>query len=202
MNILTTDLPGVKIVEPKVFGDARGFFVETWQQRRYAEAGLGGTMVQDNMSRSVGNVLRGLHYQYPQPQGKLVYVIEGEILDVAVDVRRGSPTFGQWVSVTLSAENKRQVFLPEGFAHGFYVVSPSALVAYKCTTPYEPKFDRGVRWDDPQLSIEWPTSTPILSAKDQALPLLRDISPDLLPRFETPEQALAPVQEVLAESPV
>lgn len=185
MNVLETSLPGVKIVEPKVFGDARGYFLETWQQRRYAEFGLGEAMVQDNMSRSAGNVVRGLHYQYPNPQGKLVYVIEGEILDVAVDIRRGSPTFGRSVTVNLSSDDKRQVYVPPGFAHGFCVVSSSALVAYKCTTPYEPIHDRGIRWNDPALGIDWPVSQPTLSAKDVTLPHLHEVSSELLPRYES-----------------
>lgn len=184
MNVTATDLPGVMIVEPKVFHDERGFFFETWQALRYSTNGLGSTMVQDNISRSTASVLRGLHYQYPQPQGKLVYVLEGEILDVAVDIRLSSPTFGHWTSARLSAENKKQIYLPEGFAHGFYVVSPTALVTYKCTASYRPEFDRGILWNDPALAIDWPTSTPVLSPKDARLPSLADVPYDLLPRYE------------------
>jgi dTDP-4-dehydrorhamnose 3,5-epimerase len=184
MNIVRTELPGVVIVEPKVFGDARGFFVETWQSRRYGEAGLPTVMVQDNVSRSAQGVLRGLHYQWPHPQGKLVYVLEGEVVDVAVDIRLGSPTFGRSVVVKLSGEDKRQIYVPPGFAHGFYVSSPTALFAYKCTEMYRPEFDRGVRWNDPRLAIDWRAESPKLSAKDAVLPLLAEVPKDLLPRYE------------------
>lgn len=183
MNVLPTELPGVMIVEPKVFGDDRGSFVETWQRERYAAAGLGTEMVQDNLSRSIRGVLRGLHFQYPQPQAKLVYPIEGEILDVAVDIRVGSPTFGRHTTALLNAKNFRQLYVPEGFAHGFCVVSEKAVVAYKCSTPYAPQFDRGVAWNDPQLAIAWPTKEPLLSPKDAGLPRLADIPHDQQPRF-------------------
>jgi dTDP-4-dehydrorhamnose 3,5-epimerase len=184
MNIVRTELPGVVIVEPKVLGDARGFFVETWQSRRYGEAGLPTVMVQDNVSRSTQGVLRGLHYQWPYPQGKLAYVLEGEVVDVAVDIRLGSPTFGRSVVVKLSGDDKRQVYVPPGFAHGFYVSSPTALFAYKCTEIYRPEFDRGVRWNDPRLAIDWQAESPKLSDKDAVLPILAEISADLLPRYE------------------
>ena len=184
MNIVRTELPGVVVIEPKVFGDPRGFFVETWQSRRYGEAGLPTVMVQDNVSRSSKGVLRGLHYQWPHPQGKLVYVLEGEIVDVAVDIRLGSPTRGRSVVVRLSSEDKRQIYVPPGFAHGFYVTSPTALITYKCTDYYRPEFDRGVRWNDPRLAVAWEAENPLLSAKDAALPMLAEIPEDLLPRYE------------------
>lgn len=183
MQVTPTEIPEVLLVEPKTFGDARGFFVETWHARRYAESGMAAAMVQDNMSRSVQGVLRGLHYQWPQPQAKLVYVLEGEILDVAVDVRVGSPTFGQAVSVALTAESKRQIYLPAGFAHGFCVLSPTAIVAYKCSEYYAPQYDRGIRWNDPQLAVDWPVKNPTLSEKDAKLPLLGDVPPELLPQY-------------------
>lgn len=183
MEVIPTALPGVMVVQPKVFGDARGFFVETWQSSRYAAAGMSSVMVQDNLSRSAGGVLRGLHFQWPQPQAKLVYVLEGEILDVAVDVRVGSPTFGRYASVRLSAENKRQIFVPEGFAHGFCVVSDGATVAYKCSSLYAPQFDCGVIWNDPQIAVDWPISQPTLSEKDAKLSRLADLPADRLPRY-------------------
>lgn len=183
MEVTPTALPEVLVVQPKVFGDARGFFVETWHSVRYAEAGMSPAMVQDNLSRSAGGVLRGLHFQWPQPQAKLVYVLEGEILDVAVDVRVGSPTFGQHASVRLSAENKRQIFVPEGFAHGFCVVSECATVAYKCSSHYAPQFDCGVLWNDPQIAIDWPISRPTLSEKDAKLSRLADLPADRLPAY-------------------
>jgi dTDP-4-dehydrorhamnose 3,5-epimerase len=183
MEVQPTALAEVLIVEPKVFGDARGFFVETWHHRRYAEAGMPAVMLQDNMSRSARSVLRGLHYQLPQTQAKLVYVLEGEILDVAVDVRLGSPTFGQAVSVSLSAENKRQLYVPEGFAHGFCVTSDAATVAYKCSDYYAPQHDRGILWNDPALGIAWPVERPTLSDKDVRLPWLADVPREHLPRY-------------------
>jgi dTDP-4-dehydrorhamnose 3,5-epimerase len=184
MNVIPTQLPEIMLVEPKVFGDARGFFLETWNQERYRNAGMTAVMVQDNLSRSAHGVLRGLHYQYPQIQAKLVYVLEGEILDVAVDIRRGSPTFGRWTSARLSAENRRQMYLPEGFAHGFCVLSSAATVAYKCSAPYAPQHDRGVSWNDPQLAIDWPSIQPVLSEKDARLPQLRDVPSELLPTYD------------------
>jgi dTDP-4-dehydrorhamnose 3,5-epimerase len=183
MNILETSLPGVLIIEPKVFGDARGFFLETWQSERYAAAGIP-PFVQDNLSFSARGVLRGLHYQEPEAQGKLVYVLQGEVFDVAVDIRLGSPTFGQWHSVTLSSNDKRQFYVPPGFAHGFVVTSESALFAYKCTTLYRPQFEHSIRWDDPDLGISWPTDAPLLSAKDTDAPRLSDISREELPSIE------------------
>jgi dTDP-4-dehydrorhamnose 3,5-epimerase len=170
MNVIQTDLPGVLILEPKVFGDERGFFYESFNARAFAEAtGLSREFVQDNHSRSQRGVLRGLHYQVQQAQGKLVRVTAGEVYDVAVDIRRDSPTFGRWIGVTLSAENKRQLWVPEGFAHGFLVLSEFAEFLYKTTDYYAPAHERCIRWDDPSLAIDWPHATaPQLSAKDQA----------------------------------
>ncbi len=176
MQIQTTEIPDLLIIEPKVFGDDRGFFYESFNERRFAElTGVNPRFVQDNHSRSSRNVLRGLHYQIRQPQGKLVRVTAGEVFDVAVDMRRSSPTFGRWVGVTLSAENKRQFWIPEGFAHGFVVTSESAEFLYKTTDYWAPEHERSVRWDDPAIGIQWPLEgTPQLSAKDQAGVLLAD----------------------------
>ena len=186
MNIIKTELPGVLIIEPRVFGDARGFFMETWQQRRYAEAGMPERFVQDNISFSRRGILRGLHYQNPQGQGKLVYVLQGEVYDVAVDVRVGSPTFGRAAGVTLSAENKRQFYIPPGFAHGFCVTGETALFAYKCTEFYNPALEGCVRWDDPQIGIQWPVSAPALSDKDKSALLLSEIPKNALPQYSSP----------------
>ena len=186
MNVIQTELPGVLIIEPRVFGDERGFFMETWQQQRYAEAGMPEQFVQDNISFSRRGILRGLHYQNPQGQGKLVYVLQGEVYDVAVDIRAGSPHYGDAVGVKLSAENKRQFYIPPGFAHGFCVTSTTALFVYKCTEFYNPVLEGSVRWDDPQLGIDWPVSDPLLSDKDKAAPLLREIPQDKLPRYLSP----------------
>ncbi|MES0874389.1 dTDP-4-dehydrorhamnose 3,5-epimerase [Sinimarinibacterium thermocellulolyticum] len=177
MQVIATALPEVLILEPKLIGDARGFFMESFHARRFAElTGCDEAMVQDNHSRSTRGVLRGLHYQLPpKAQGKLVRVVAGEIFDVAVDIRRGSPTFGHWVGVTLSADNKRQLWVPPGFAHGFCVTSDSADVIYKVTAYYSPEHDRAIRWDDPAIGIEWPLDAPPqLSGKDEKAPLLRD----------------------------
>jgi dTDP-4-dehydrorhamnose 3,5-epimerase len=164
------------LIRPKVFGDARGFFFESWEARKFAAAGLDVTFVQDNYSRSVQATLRGLHYQIQQPQGKLVRVTHGEVFDVAVDMRRSSASFGRWVSTILSADNKHQLWIPPGFAHGFYVLSESAEFFYKCTDYYEPRHERTLRWDDPHLGIDWPlgSTPPLLSAKDQQGKLLAD----------------------------
>ncbi len=172
MIIEPTPLPGLLKIQPDVFGDARGFFQETWNLRRYTEAGLDRHFVQDNLSYSRRGILRGLHFQNPRPQGKLVYVLEGEVFDVAVDVRADSPTFGQWYGATLSAENHLQLFVPEGFAHGFCVTSEFALFAYKCTDFYNPSAEFSLQWNDPAIGIEWPIQDPELSAKDrEGLPL-------------------------------
>ncbi|MGR2767987.1 dTDP-4-dehydrorhamnose 3,5-epimerase [Photobacterium ganghwense] len=169
MNVIDTKIPDVKIIEPAVFGDDRGFFMETWQQGKFSELVAERTFVQDNHSKSKKGILRGLHYQTENTQGKLVRVVSGEVYDVAVDIRKYSPTFGQWVGVLLSAENKRQLWVPEGFAHGFYVTSESAEFVYKCTNYYNPSAEQSIAWNDPELAIEWPIEAgtePSLSAKD------------------------------------
>ena len=183
MNVVETDLPGVLILEPKVFGDERGFFMETWNATRYEELGLPARFVQDNLSYSARGVLRGLHFQNPQPQGKLVSVLRGEVFDVAVDIRVGSPTFGEWTGVTLSAENKRQFYVPPDFAHGFLVTSEDALFFYKCTDYYAPSAEGIVLWNDPDIGIEWPTDSPTLSGRDGEAPPLREIPEGSLPRY-------------------
>ncbi len=175
MNIIETKLQGVVIIEPKVFGDNRGFFMETWNKEKYEKAGLPYQFVQDNLSFSTKGVLRGLHFQNPNPQGKLVYALQGEVFDVAVDIRAGSPTFGQWEGVILSNENKKQFYVPEGFAHGFCVLSETALFAYKCTDKYNPQAETGIMWNDPDIGIQWPIVEPVLSAKDKENVRLRDI---------------------------
>ncbi|KPF77628.1 dTDP-4-dehydrorhamnose 3,5-epimerase [alpha proteobacterium AAP81b] len=176
MIVHDTPLPGVKLIEPRVFGDARGFFLESWNARVFADAGLDLAFVQDNHSRSARGVLRGLHFQLVTPQGKLVRVTSGAVFDVAVDIRRSSPHFGQWVGYELSDANKRMLWVPPGFAHGFVVLSESADFLYKCTTLYDAPNDRGIRWDDPAIGIDWPLGgmTPTLSGKDAAAPLLAD----------------------------
>jgi len=183
MNRISTELEGVWIFEPKVFGDARGFFMETWNRQRYAEVGLDVTFVQDNVSRSRRGVLRGLHYQNPNAQGKLVQVLEGEVLDVAVDIRVGSPSFGRFAAVNLSDENFRQLYVPPGFAHGFCVLSETAIFAYKCTDYYNPSAEGGVLWNDPDLNIPWGIDQPQLSEKDKAYLRLKDIPEDKLPHY-------------------
>jgi dTDP-4-dehydrorhamnose 3,5-epimerase len=183
MKIQRTRLPGVVVIEPAVFGDARGFFYEEWNKARYAEHGLVFDVVQANVSRSTQGVLRGLHYQWPNPQGKLVSVIEGEVWDVAVDIRRGSPTFGQWEACTLSAENRRHFWVPEGYAHGFVVLSPHATFSYLCTAHYDKDADAVLRWNDAQLAINWPVAAPILSDKDANAPFLAEIDAARLPVY-------------------
>jgi dTDP-4-dehydrorhamnose 3,5-epimerase len=183
MNIVETKLPGVFIVEPKVFGDSRGFFFETWQRQRYEEVGIKGEFVQDNVSFSSRGVLRGLHYQNPHAQGKLVTVLQGEVFDVAVDIRVGSPTFGQWEGVILSGDNHRQLWIPPGFAHGFCVVSETAYFSYKCTDVYTPQAEGGVSWNDPEIGIEWPVREVALSDKDKVYSRLKDIPLERLPKF-------------------
>jgi dTDP-4-dehydrorhamnose 3,5-epimerase len=184
VNVLETDLPGVLILEPKVFGDDRGFFMETWNGRRYEERGIPNTFVQDNLSFSARGVLRGLHFQNPQAQGKLVSVLHGEVFDVAVDIRRGSPTFGRWTGVTLSAENKRQFWVPPDFAHGFVVTSEDALFSYKCTDYYAPEHDGSILWNDPEIGIDWPVESPTLSNKDANAPPLTAMPDGSLPVYE------------------
>jgi dTDP-4-dehydrorhamnose 3,5-epimerase len=175
VNIIKTETLDALIIEPKVFGDERGFFIESFNQQVWQElTGLKSSFVQDNHSRSTRGVLRGLHYQIKQPQGKLVRVVQGEVFDVAVDIRRSSSTFGKWTGVVLSAENKRQFWVPEGFAHGFLVLSDSADFLYKTTEYYAPEHERCIRWDDPEIGIEWPwRGEPVLSQKDAAAPLLK-----------------------------
>ncbi|GAB4523981.1 MAG: dTDP-4-dehydrorhamnose 3,5-epimerase [Anaerolineales bacterium] len=177
MNFLPTSLPEVIIVEPRVFGDARGFFMETYHQAKFHAGGISAAFVQDNHSGSRQGILRGLHYQIRHTQGKLVRVVAGAVFDVAVDIRRTSPNFGRWMGVELSAENKRQLWIPEGFAHGFYVLSEWAEVMYKATDLYAPEWERSIRWDDPDIGIAWPLVNgrpPLLSQKDADAPFLRD----------------------------
>lgn len=175
MNVIETPLPGVLVLEPKVFGDARGFFLESWNRAVFAGLGLDLDFVQDNHSRSAKGVLRGLHYQIDEPQGKLVRAVSGAVFDVAVDVRRSSTHFGRWFGCELSAENHRMMWIPPGFAHGFLVLSESADFLYKATAYYAPQSDRGIRWNDPRIGVQWPLDgAPVLSAKDQVQPLLED----------------------------
>lgn len=178
-NFVKTSIEGVVIVEPTVYGDARGYFMETYNVKEFADAGLTMTFVQDNESRSRKGVLRGLHFQKHNPQGKLVRVIEGEVFDVAVDLRRNSATFGKWEGVVLSAENKNQFYIPEGFAHGFAVLSDHAAFVYKCTRLYDPSDEGGLQWDDPEIGIKWPLpagAVPLLSEKDKKNPSLKDLN--------------------------
>jgi dTDP-4-dehydrorhamnose 3,5-epimerase len=183
MKVIETALPGALILEPQVFGDARGFFYESYNEAKYREAGVDRRFVQSNVSRSARGVLRGLHYQWPNPQGKLVSVLEGEVYDVAVDIRRGSPTFGRSVGVMLTAGNHRHFWIPEGFAHGFCVLSEFATFTYQCTALYDAKADAGIRWNDAALGIDWPVSAPLLSDKDAKTPLLVDVPPERLPVY-------------------
>jgi dTDP-4-dehydrorhamnose 3,5-epimerase len=183
MNVIETELPGVLVVEPRVFGDARGFFMESFNGERYKEVGIPDWFVQDNLSYSVRGVLRGLHFQSPNPQGKLVSVLQGEVFDVAVDIRVGSPTFGRWTGTILSGENKRQLYIPPDFAHGFLVISEAALFFYKCTDYYRPASEGVVLWNDPDIGIEWPVGMPVLSNKDRAAPPLRAMPEGALPRY-------------------
>jgi dTDP-4-dehydrorhamnose 3,5-epimerase len=183
MQRITTAIDGVLILEPRAFTDDRGYFMETFHRDRYAENGVGVEFCQDNVSVSRQGALRGLHYQHPQAQAKLVQVLQGEVVDVAVDIRRGSPTFGRSVTAVLSGGNHRQMFIPEGFAHGFCVTSDSALFVYKCSRPYAPDGEGGILWCDPDLAIPWPVSAPLLSPKDQRFPRLTDIPTDRLPVF-------------------
>ena len=184
MKVIETALPGCVVIEPSVFSDARGFFFETWNAERFGALGLPTRFTQSNVSCSSKGVLRGLHYQWPRPQGKLVSVLEGEVYDVAVDIRRGSPTFGKWDAVLLSAENRRQLWIPEGFAHGFAVLSERAVFSYLCTDSYVKESDAAVRWNDAEIAVDWPISAPVLSAKDEAAPFLRDIAEDRLPVYQ------------------
>lgn len=182
MNVIETKIPGLLIIEPKVFGDERGFFVETYNELRYKEMGISGDFVQDNLSKSKKGVLRGLHYQAPPfEQGKLVTVLSGAVLDVAVDIRHGSPTFGKSVTVELTAENKKQFWIPAGFAHGFVTLEDDTVFAYKCTNVYSPENDRGVKYDDPAIGIEWPDVGELtISEKDQNQPMLQEIAQEFV----------------------
>lgn len=181
---METRLAGVRIIRPAVFEDARGFFLESYNQDKFAELGVTDHFVQDNHSRSVKGVLRGLHYQLRHPQAKLCRVIEGKVIDVVVDIQHGSPDFGKWISVELSAENRHQLYLPKGFAHGFLVLSEFAQFLYKCSDFYDPTDEAGVAWNDPDLNITWGVDDPVLSAKDSGYKRLKEIPPERLPRYE------------------
>ncbi|KAA3649100.1 MAG: dTDP-4-dehydrorhamnose 3,5-epimerase [Proteobacteria bacterium] len=184
MKVIETSLPGVLIIEPKVFGDERGYFMESWQQQRYRDIGIKSDFVQSNVSKSSHGVLRGLHFQNPNPQGKLVSVLVGEVYDVAVDIRRGSPSFGQYVAVTLNHDNHRQFYVPEGFAHGFCVCSDYAIFSYMCTDYYNAAADASIAWNDADIGIDWPIDSPQLSAKDQAANKLAEFPADKLPTYQ------------------
>lgn len=183
MQVLKTKLEGLLIIEPRVFKDDRGFFMETYQTERYGKTGITCQFQQDNLSFSIQSTLRGLHYQYPFEQAKLVQVVRGEVFDVAVDIRVGSPTFGEWEGVWLSASNNRQLFIPEGFAHGFCVTSENAIFGYKCSSIYNPEAEGGIVWNDPNISIDWPVSSPLLSEKDILFQQLSTIPEDRLPKY-------------------
>jgi dTDP-4-dehydrorhamnose 3,5-epimerase len=186
MRVIKTALPEILLLEPDVFGDSRGFFMETYHAEKFAELGITNVFIQDNHSLSKRGALRGLHYQLHHPQAKLCRVVRGEVLDIAVDIRQGSPTFGQWVSAILSAENKRQIFIPRGFAHGFLVLSEEAEFLYKCDEVYVPTDQHGILWNDPQIGIDWqinPECEVLLSGKDRALPLLNQCQEGDLPRY-------------------
>lgn len=183
LKFTATSLSEVILIEPEVFQDPRGFFMETYHQEKYAVNGIDRTFVQDNHSHSKRGSLRGLHYQLRHPQGKLIYVASGEIFDVAVDIRRGSPFFGKWSGINISAENKRLLYIPEGFAHGFSVLSETADVIYKCTDFYNPDDEYGIFWADPTINIDWKIERPVLSKKDEQNPRLKDIPEALLPEY-------------------
>jgi dTDP-4-dehydrorhamnose 3,5-epimerase len=183
VRTIETGLAGVVVIEPRVFEDGRGFFFETYQEERFAQSGIHARFVQDNHSRSSRDTLRGLHYQLKHPQAKLCRVVVGEVIDVVADVRPPSPTFRKWISVILSAENKRMIYVPRGYAHGFAVLSEVAEFLYKCDDFYAPEDERGIAWDDPELAIDWKIKTAALSAKDQKLPRLRDMAPLDLPAY-------------------
>ena len=178
MNIIETKLPGVLVLEPDVYPDDRGYFLEAWNSKRYDEAGILGPFVQDNISFSKQGILRGLHFQYPQSQGKLIQVLSGEVMDVIVDIRVGSPTYSQWIGEVLSESNHRQIYVPQGFAHGYCVTSET------CTDFYNPATEHGIIWNDPDIGIEWPIEQPALSPKDETYPRLKDLEPENLPQFE------------------
>ena len=175
MNVISCEIAGLLIIEPIVFGDGRGYFMESWNQKRYSEVGLNSDFVQDNVSFSRRGILRGLHFQNPEPQGKLLNVLQGEVFDVAVDLRKSSPTFGRWHGLTLSAENKRQFFIPPGFAHGYAVTSETALFTYKCTAFYSAQNELTLAWNDPEVDVQWPVKDPQLSEKDARGLRLREL---------------------------
>ncbi len=181
MNIITTSIEGILIIEPQTFEDQRGFFMETYNQSRYVKAGVNEVFVQDNLSYSLKGTIRGLHFQIRNPQAKLVHVITGEIFDVAVDIRPGSATFGQWTGIHLSDKNRRQLYIPEGFAHGFCVLSDTARFSYKCSNFYAPEDEGGIIWSDPDIGIRWPVENPIISEKDEQYPKLSDLKHEQLP---------------------
>ena len=181
MKVTPTNLPEVLLIEPKIFPDARGHFLETYQADRYRDCGVPSGFVQDNLSYSLKGVLRGLHYQLGRPQGKLIWVVQGRIFDVVVDIRKSSPRFGRWLSLELDGDSYRQLFVPEGFAHGFCVLSAEAVVIYKCTDYYAPAEERGIIWNDPGLGIDWPVQDPILSPRDLDYPTLQQAGRDQLP---------------------
>ena len=183
MIVKETTLKDLLLIEPACYGDRRGFFMETWHRERYKQLGIEAEFVQDNLSLSARGVLRGLHFQNPFGQDKLAYVLEGEVFDVAVDIRRGSPTFGQWEGFYLSGDNKKQLFVPKGFAHGFCVLSETVIFAYKCSDYYAPAAEKGILWNDSQIGIKWPVEEPLLSDKDQGLPLLKDLKKEELPVY-------------------
>jgi dTDP-4-dehydrorhamnose 3,5-epimerase len=187
MNIIATELPGLVVIEPKRFRDERGFFFESFNERSYAEAGLPSRFLQDNLSYSKAGVLRGLHYQLPNPQGKLCSVLQGEVFDVAVDIRIGSPTFGKWFGITLSFENGRQIYTPPGFAHGFLVTGECAVFHYKCTALYDPKSEGSIAWNDPEIKIDWPLNDVHLSGKDSTAPQLAELPKNRLFPFGGPD---------------
>jgi dTDP-4-dehydrorhamnose 3,5-epimerase len=180
MKVTQAPLAGLLVIEPEVFGDSRGFFLETYSRKRYRAAGIAEDLLQDNLSLSRRGVLRGLHFQNPTPQGKLVYVLQGAVFDVAVDIRRSSPTFGKWYGATLSDENQKQLWVPPGFAHGFCVTSATALFTYKCSAYYAPENEHTIRYDDPAIAIPWPISDPQLSDKDRNASNLSEMNPDVL----------------------
>jgi dTDP-4-dehydrorhamnose 3,5-epimerase len=186
MRVVPAEIPEVLLIEPELYADRRGFFLETYHAGRYADHGIAGPFLQDNHSRSIGGTMRGLHLQVTRPQAKLIRVLAGEIFDVAVDVRRGSPTFGKWVGVNLTAESFRQYYIPEGFAHGFSVLSPFAEIEYKCTDVYDPAGQVGIAWNDPALNIPWGVDTPVLSERDRTNPTLASLA-DRLPIYRPSE---------------
>jgi dTDP-4-dehydrorhamnose 3,5-epimerase len=183
MEVIEAGLPGLKIIQPKVFRDPRGFFLETYNSQRYRDAGIPDRFVQDNVSLSAKGILRGLHFQKPSTQGKLVTVLKGEVFDVAVDIRVGSPTFGKWFGLRLNEESLKQLWIPAGFAHGFVVTSEVAIFSYKCDAFYKPEAEYSILWNDPDIGIEWPELAPTLSRKDENGKLLRDFKPNELPAF-------------------